>query len=504
MKRFRKTVVSSLAALLTVAMVAGCSSSGGKQADPSKASSDNPNLSTEKASKELVKLTVALPGQESKAQPSVLKAINEKLKADGLNVEVDIKYLDDYFNKLALNIAGGTVYDLVWAHSSSLSDLVARKVYQPIDDALKNYGPDLVKNTPDYVLKGGQNKGKQYAIARAIPMTGFSNVFNIRGDLREKYGIPKITTVEGLESYLAAIVKNDPNMYPLCGDNIEQLFPVYANYYFPVDGQYPIYIDPADKNYKVKSFLDSDAYAQIVAKRKEWKDKGWIVNPKINQYEGFDNGKVAAVAANTFSASERIDTITHNVPGAKMETVYLNPGTRYIFSAGDNMMAVASTSKHVNESVALMNWIKKDQKNFDLWSYGVEGVNYKLVDGTVSVNGIPDADKYITDVWMWNDLRLARFSSNYPKQDIDALKSWDSNSKVTPFVGFTLDQSKIKSQLSNVQAIMKEYTPNLGLGVTDYNKVKDEMMNKLNAAGLQDVIDETQKQINAYVAAQKK
>jgi putative aldouronate transport system substrate-binding protein len=504
MKRFGKTGFSLFIALLTVAMLAGCSTSGGTKADTSKTASDSPNSSA--ANKEVVKLTAAFPGQESKAQKSVLKAINEKLKADGLNIEVDIKYFDDYWNKLALNIAGGSVYDLAWAHSSTLSELVAKKVYQPIDDALKKYGPDLVKNTPNYVLKGGQIQGKQYAIARAIPMTGFNNVYNIRGDLREKYGIPKITTVEGLESYFAAIAKNEPTMYPIAGNNIQELFPIYANYYFPIGdgGQYPVYIDPADTTYKVKSFLDSDAFAQVVAKKKEWKDKGWLYSDaKFNMDEGFDNGKVAAVAANIFRASERIDTITKNVPGAKVETVYLNPQSRYIFSAGDNMLAVPSTSKHVNEAVALMNWIKKDQANYDLWSYGVEGVNYKLVDGAVNVSGIPDADKYITDVWMWNDLRLARFSTNYPKQDIETLKSWDSNSKVTPFVGFTLDQSKIKSQISNIQAIMNEYIPNLGFGITDYNKVKDEMMKKLKAAGLQDVIDETQKQINAYVAAQK-
>jgi putative aldouronate transport system substrate-binding protein len=506
MKGFRKTVFTFFVALLTVAMLAGCTS-GGKQADGSAKPSGSSSASPGNASKGMVKLTAVFPGQESKAQKSVLKAINEKLKADGLNIEVDIKYLDDYFNKLALNIAGGTEYDLAWAHSSMLSVLVTKKVYQPIDDALKNYGSDLVKNTPDYVLKGGQIQGTQYAIPRAIPMTGFNNVYDIRGDLREKYGIPKITTVNGLESYFAAITKNEKNMYAFAGNNIQELFPIYANYYFPTGdgGAYPVYIDPTDKTYTVKSFLDSDAFAQVFAKKKEWKDKGWVnTDPNFDGEQGFDNGKLAVIAANIFRASERVDTLTANVPGAKVETVYLEPKTRYILSAGDNMLAVPSTSKHINEAVALINWFKKDQANYDLWSYGVEGVNYKLVDGAVDVSSTPDANKYNANVWMWNDMRLARFSTNYPKQDIETLKSWDSQSQVTPFVGFTLDQSKIKSQISNIQAIMKEYVPNLGLGVTDYNKVKDEMMSKLKSAGLQDVINETQKQINAYVAAQKK
>ncbi|WJH37418.1 ABC transporter substrate-binding protein [Paenibacillus sp. CC-CFT747] len=293
----------------------------------------------------------------------------------------------------------------------------------------------------------------------------------------------------------------------MVGDNIQELFPVYANYYFPVGdgGQYPLYIDPADSTHTVKSFLDSPAFAQVVAKKKEWKDKSWLFNdPNFDGEGGFDNGKVAAIAANIFRASERVDALTGNVKGAKVETVYLEPQKRYIFSAGDNMLAVPSTSKHADEAVALINWIKKDQANYDLWSYGVEGVNYKLAGNAVDTSGIPDANKYNTNVWMWNDLRLARFSTNYPKEDIEALKKWDSKSEVTPFVGFTLDQSKIKSQISNIQAIMGEYIPNLGMGVTDYNSVKDQMMKKLNAAGLQDVMKEVQSQINAYVSQNKK
>jgi putative aldouronate transport system substrate-binding protein len=502
MKSFRKVV---FVALMAAVMLTGCSSgSGNKQADVSETTGASTNPGDNTTGGAVVKITAVLPGQESNPAKSVLKVINEKLKADGLNIEVSVKYIDDYFNKLALNIAGGTEYDLAWAHSSTLSDLVSKKVYQPIDDALKTDGPDLLANTPDYVLKGGAIKGKQYAIARSIPMTGFNNVFNIRGDLRIKYGIPKITTLDGLETYFQAVVKNEPNMYAFGDANTQALFPTYADYYFPIGdgGMYPVYIDPADKTYTVKSFLDTQPFTDIVTKKLEWKNKGWIpADSSIDGEAGFDKGKVAALGANLFRASERIDTLTANVPGATVETVYLEPQTRRIYSAGDNMMAVPSSSKHVKEAVALMNWIKKDQANFDLWSYGVEGVNYKLTDGSIGVSGIADKDKYNTPVWMWNDLRIARFSTNYPKEDIAALKDWDSKSEVTPLVGFTLDQSKIKTQISQMTAVMNEYGVNLGLGVTDINKIRDEMMKKMNAAGLQDVIAETQKQINAYLAA---
>jgi len=505
-KEFKKVSLRFFVALMVVALIAGCSknsndsNSSASNAPASSAASKDDN----KSNAEFVTLNAVFPGQESNAAKSVVQAINEKLKADGYNFGVNIKYVDDYWNKLALDIAGGTSYDVAWAHSSTLSDLVSKKVYQPIDDALQANGPELLANTPEHVLKGGAVSGKQYAIARAIPMTAFNNVFNIRGDLREKYGIPKITTLEGLEAYFDAIAKNEPDMYVIVGQNVQPMFPVYANYYFPIgDGsKYPVYIDPTDSTYTVKSFWDSEAYTNIATKRKEWRDKGWqpADSTRIDNADaGFDHGQLATVAANIMRASERIDSVTTNVPGAIVETVYLEPAKRFMFSAGDNMLAVPSTSKHPNEAVALINWIKKSQENYDLWSYGVEGINYKLVDGAVDLNGIADNDKYNTNVWMWNDISLARFSANYPKSDIETLKTWDSQSEITPFVGFTLDQSKIKAQVSQLNAVMDEYAQNIGLGVTDINKVRDEIMKKMNAAGLQEVIKETQRQIDEYV-----
>lgn len=516
MKSLKRCAALLCLVLLISSIFVGCSQ-GQKTTDtgqPADSNNTSPNGSSDTdgstdskdsgGNAEIVKLTAVFPGQEPPAQQEVLKAINEQLVKDGLNINVDIKYIDDYWNKLALEIAGGTEYDLAWAHVSTLPELVAKKVYQPIDEAVEKYAPELLANMPEYLIKGGSIGGKLYAIPRNIPMTAFNNVYNIRGDLRKKYGLPEIKDIEGLEAYFKAIVENEPDMFAIVGHNLQPLYPVYANYYFPLGdgGMNPIYIDPEDPNYTVKSFWDSEAFTAVCEKAREWRVKGWqpadtssIENPD----SGFDYGKVACVPANIMRASERIDTITTNVPGAEVETVLLEPKTRWIFLAGDNMLAVPSTSKHVNEAVALINWIKKNQDNYDLWSYGVKDVNYKLVDGAVDISEIPNEKRYVTNVWMWNDLRLARFSAKYPQEEIEKLKVWDDNSKVSPFVGFNVDLSKIKAQLSQVTAVMNEYYQNLGLGILDINEVRDEIMDKMYKAGLQDIIDEVQRQINEYL-----
>lgn len=503
----KKRLVS---ALLVTTMIATALAGCGKDKTDSNSNGGNTDggnaAGTETGSNadgDVVTLTFASLGAASTCQPQVLEAVNKKLLEDGLNIQVSVKQLDDYWNKLALDVAGGTEYDLAWAHSSTLSDMVAKKVYQPITGALDSVGTDLKAKTPDYVLKGGTVGGEVYAVPRVIPTTGFSNTFDVRKDLMDKYGMEDITTVEELEAYFQKVLDNEDGVYPYVGSNISPLYPVYGNYfYFLGDQNYALYIDPADPDYTVKSFWESDEFVEMCEKKKEWADKGWLISDLTaieSADTGFDYGQVAAVDSNVMRVSERVDTIGKNVEGAVPYTVYLEPEKRIIFSAGDNMLAVPSTSKHVNEAVQFIQWFKCNQDNYDLWSYGVEGVNYEKNGESIDITNIAPEDVYAPMTWMWNDLDRARFSANFDAEAVDRLKNWDSKSETSPLVGFTLDQSNIKAEASQILAIIAEYGQNLGFGQVDVKDVKDEIASKLKAAGIEKVIEEAQKQVDAYV-----
>lgn len=498
----KKILSVLLAGAMTASLFAGCGSDTGNGTG----AATGQTTGTETAdggSKDVVTLTFASMGTEPECQGQVLDAVNEKLLADGLNIQIQVKQIDDYWNKLALDIAGGTEYDLAWAHSSTLSDLVAKKVYQPITEALDTVGTDLKAEVPDYVLRGGTVNGEVYAIPRVIPSTGFSNTYDIRKDLMEKYGFEDITTLEELESFFAAIKENEPDVYPVVGPHLSQLFSVYGNYfYFLGDGTYALYIDPADPDATVKSFWESEEFVKMCDKKREWADKGWLISNLSaieNADNGFDYGQVAAVDSNVMRVSERVDALKKNVPEAVAYTVYLEPEQRYIFNAGDNMLAVPSTSKHAKEAVQFIQWFKTNQDNYDLWSYGVKGVNYELNGEAIDISNIPSEDVYSPMTWMWNDIDKTRFSANFAEEEIQRLKDWDNESETSPLVGFVLDQSSIKSETSQILAIMSEYSENLGNGQVNVHDVKDDISKKLKAAGIDKVIEEAQKQVDAYL-----
>lgn len=512
----KKLLAALLTAAMSVSVLAGCgngdqessSQSSGSQETGESQSSETESKTEESGTQEAesgdaVTLTFATLGTEAACQEQVVAAINEKLLADGLNIQIQIKILDDYWNKIALDIAGGAEYDLAWAHSSTLSDLVSKKVYQPITPALDSVGQDLKAKTPEHVLKGGTIDGEIYAIPRVIPTTGFNNTFDVRKDLMDKYNIEKITTIEELEAYFQAVLDNEEGMYPYSGSNISPMLPIFANYHYILgDGIFAMYVDPEDPDLTVKSFWESDEFVKIFEKRKEWAEKGYLMSDTStfeNPDHGFEYGMVAAVDSNVMRVSERVDGMKKTLPEAEPYTIYLEPETRWIYSAGDNMLAVPSTSKHVNEAVQLMQWFKCNQENYDLWSYGVESVNYEKNGEAIDVSNIAAENVWSPMVWMWNDMDVARFSANFSQDAIQRLKDWDSQSQASPLLGFVLDQSNIKAETSQITAIMTEYADNLAKGELDVNEVRDEIIGKMKAAGIDKVIEETQKQVDAFV-----
>jgi putative aldouronate transport system substrate-binding protein len=77
----------------------------------------------------------------------------------------------------------------------------------------------------------------------------------------------------------------------------------------------------------------------------------------------------------------------------------------------------------------------------------------------------------------------------------------DFNNNATPSValGFTFNSEPVKTQYAQLTALQKEYQQ-IFAGLMDAGKL-EEYIRKQKNAGLQDVIDECQKQLDAWVAS---
>jgi len=454
----------------------------------------------------MVTLRAVFVGDAPNDEAYVLAEVNRRLIEDGYNFQIQTVYVHDYWQNIALMIAGGEVVDIAWAHESTIADLRARGVYQPIEDYVATYAPDIMRKMPDFVRAQGSLDGQLYAIPRMIPMAQYNWLWNIRGDLRIAWGLPEIRTLEDLEVYFQHAL--DAGMTPTVSDNQGRgLYPALAQYFFPMgdNGRYPLFVDPNDPTFTVRSFFESDSWMDIIQTTREWRESGFISEDEShfasNAHEGFVFGMVAAVPSNTNSIFERIDALVANVPGAFIESVMLNPDRRYVFHGGDNMLGVGSTSNNVREAVQFINWIRKSQDNYDLWSHGILGRNYNLTPtGAIDLTGIPANMVYQPQSWMWNDTDLARFSAHVSPEVVQQKVNWDVGAIVTPFVGFTIDQSGFASQFAQVTAVTEENFSILVGGMDpNYAARNEQFITQLYAAGLQTVIDQVQLQLNNFL-----
>lgn len=457
-----------------------------------------------------VTLKLLLPTQEPEGQAEVMKAVEEKLAKDGLPFKLDFTYIpyDQYWNKIWLVAASGEPYDLALTAYSNLPGMVSKKVVAPLDDALRQYGHNLVAHTPDYALQGVTIGGKIYGIPRVMPISEFQSFLQIRGDLRQKYGLPEIRNVADMDRYLETIAAKEPEMTPYFYDTGRFLLREYGGDVAFLAGGYlnaPVYIDPADPELRVRNTYESDFFKAIMFKQREWQKKGYIPygpsdtsrypDPEI----ALATGKIAATWSVVLKQTERIDGFKDKLPEGELENVYLHPEKpKYMFIGADNILSVFSTSRHVNEAVALVNWIRTSQENYDLFTYGIEGVNYKLKDGALDYDGIAPEHRYMPISWAWNDIRFARFSKHISTAYGEELRNWDKTAAASPTLGFVPDLAPIKSEVAQLNVIISEYLPQLYSAKTEWEPTMERFKEKLQDAGIARVMTEIQRQFNQY------
>ncbi|MDR6884366.1 ABC transporter substrate-binding protein [Bacillus sp. 3255] len=460
-------------------------------------------------------LKLLFPLEEPAAQKEVLQAVEAKLAKDGLPIKLDITYIpyDQYWNKVWLIAASGESYDIALSAYSNIADYVSKKVLAPLDTALRDHGQAIVESTPDYAFQGVTIGGQIYGIPRVMPISEFQSFVQIRGDLRKKYGLPEIKTVADMDLYLETMHKYEPAITPYFYDTGRFLLREYGDVAFLAGGYLnaPVYIDPADPQLRVRNTYESDFFRSIMQKMHEWQDKGYVpYGPSdTSRYPdpelAFNSGKVAATWSVVLKQTERIDAFKAMNPDGELENVYLHPEKpKYLFTGADNILSVFSTSQHVNESVAFLNWLRSSQENYDLFTYGIKDVNYTLTpDGAIDYDGIPPEKQYMPISWTWNDIRYVRFSKYISPAYRGELRNWDKEATASPTLGFVPDLSPIKSEIAQLNVIITEYLPLLYDAKGDWAATMGSFRVKLKDAGINHVIAEIQKQFDSFRAARK-
>jgi putative aldouronate transport system substrate-binding protein len=469
-----------------------------------------------------VDLVYYAPGSDEQDLPNVLAAVNEKMKTDGVGVNLIVKHLgwDVWSDRINVMLSTGEKFDMFQAMENWIPTGVyaSRGGLASLNDLLDKYGAAIKQVTPDYCWDQITIGGKIYSIPaywRDTTQLGSPvGSLECRQDLLDKYNIALPKTFEELVNAMVTIKEKEPDMKD-------------AYFYDHNRGNSAAWLE---RTFDTFPFY-SDFNNEIVCVREDGTVEPWISTPEFKQecddyhlmYEkGLINPDIlsvpddvaignTSVAQGKLIISESGDYTTYlqKNPDAKVTNFMLAPDKpSYVTLPLWNSNAVPASSAHPEAAVKFINWLYSDQKNHDLFIYGKEGTDYTVVD-QYRANFINDAKAgtplYGSNFdWMIGNYKWLKLSATTSDSDV-ALQTTSAKSvKISIVAGFTFNSEPVKNEFANLQAAIPEAVNPMRFGVVDYASNYDAALAKLKAAGLDTVIAEYKKQFDAWKATKTK
>lgn len=468
--------------------------------------------------KELVMYVI---GDEPVAADEVEAALNEKLMAK-LNTTLDINYiaLSDYAQKYSLLLASGEDIDIIYTSTWAFYNEEATKgaFMEITDELLSQYMPQTYEGQDKMAFEQAKINGKCYMIPKNSPYVNNAMPVLLRGDLREKYGIGKIDSVEKLEEYFTAVAENEEGIYPYAaaGDAIEMSMNLFQsrNSLVPISvgsGKYFGYFyegsDPSVED--IVWQYETEEYLEYCKLMKSWSDKGfWSKNAVSNTtspLDAFQNGTSAAIFWNLDTCESAKNVVDSEHPEWKAELVNVTPGVVHIKGVytGDGF-AIPAISEDQERALMVLDALKFDKECYDICRYGMEGSTYNATSDTTYTLGSEQANYAVGNApisWgLKNDvLERIQGEAGTTQSEIRQQLMNDAISEITS--GFIFDDSAVKSELAALGEVCSQYVPLLELGlVEDVEAALEELNGKCETAGLAKLKEEVTTQYTEYLS----
>lgn len=499
-KILKRATTTLIAALMLTTVLSACGQSGKPETDPSKSES-------EKA----VPLRV-WAFLDTTTNTEVVRQLSEsvtKLTKDSIGVEVEITGSGDY-EKLNLALTSGETLDLVATHAYSpgLSSMVNIGYAQPIDDLLKEYGKDILDIVPDAYMKAGQVNGVQYATPNMKDTAGGAG-FSMRSEVLNELKIDpeSIKTWDDVHDVLVQVKDKYPDLYPLV--------PTWQNggmhTVIPYDSLTPSKLGVLENVFEdstdVVCLYETDSYREFCERMYQWNQEGLIMPDATTNTEYTLLGSVGfAEYENTKPG--KLEELKKVQGGLECELIpMMDPYTTTGSVSGD-MWIIPTSSKNPEKAMQLLNMMYSNADLSTTLINGVEDVHWVWANEEHTVITYPEGvdaanASYQVSDWAWPNCRITPVWEGVELDHWDQLQQFCDGARVSPAMGFVFDTTKVMNQITACGNVVSEYDTALRWGELNPDEALPQFIEKLKASGVDDVVQECQRQLDAYLAADK-
>lgn len=496
-----------LAAMLTLSMVVSMTACGNSEAGGSKDSAKNNGNGDEPYT-----VTMVLNGSTQPDEERIEQKINEILEPE-LNANLDIVVLPwaSASQQLQLMLSGDEKIDVFYTQATNAVQYMNAGQIIDMSELIDKYGTNIKQIYGEDIAKINQIDGFVYGVPNQIERGSIPAVF-MRKDLVEKYNIDtaQIKEPKDLESVFETVKAGEPDMTMLysINDGDTPVTRLFRGDNLSDNNYLGVLMDQTNST-KLENFFATDWFKDTTTMLYNWYQKGYISQDAGTNTE---NWRTVCKAGNLFSLFFAYHPGTpvefESSTGYDFEIVpFYNEPIINSSSYNGVTFSIAQNSENPEKTMEVLDYIYGSSEIMNLLNWGEQDKDYVIEDAD---NGIINFPEGITSDNAGYNLNLGwelpnqfiayKWTGSDPKL-WEKMEEFNSSAKSSKAVGFLFDSSNYSSEIAALSNIVKQYSGALYSGSGDPDELIPELLEALDDAGINEVIQAKQEQLDAFLAA---
>ncbi len=458
-------------------------------------------------------IVMYFPGANS--NPTDLHEVEDSLNAllaDRMDGHIKIQILEwgAYADQYNLMLSSGEEAGLIFAPSGRYRTYASKGQLTPITDLYEKYAPTAATEMSKYIeaCYYGDDLYGLPTFRNMAQGTGFV----CRKDLLDETGISidDVKTWDDVEKVLIAVQEKHPDMDLLCNSLVKMgiLDGIVNNSFDEIQsGVGQVY---GGDSSKVVNIYATDKFKEICDMAYDWNQKGYFMKDATTNADA----RTSLIAAgNTFGyivGTMYPGFLTQETSscGYEMVGAYIGDAVLSTYNAGAHQWLVPAACPSPEKALTVLEMLYSDPAAQNLFYYGIEGKDYVVKDEANGLIGYPDGVDSSTVGWSNQTWITGNGSIAYvwETEDPDVwqeLKEFNDNAVLSPLYGFSYDSSNVTNEITAITNVEEKYLTILKCGAADVDSTLEQFLAELETAGIQNVINDVQAQMDSWNASQK-
>ena len=493
--------------MLTLSMVVSMTACGNSEAGGSKDSAKNNGNGDEPYT-----VTMVLNGSTQPDEERIEQKINEILEPE-LNANLDIVVLPwaSASQQLQLMLSGDEKIDVFYTNATNAVQYMNAGQIMDMSELIDKYGTNIKQIYGEDIAKINQMEGFVYGVPNQIERGSIPAIF-MRKDLVEKYNIDttQIKEPKDLESVFETVKAGEPDMTMLysSSESDAPLTRLFRGDTLSDSNYLGVLMDQTNST-KLENFFATDWFKDTTTMLHNWYQKGYISQDAGTNTE---NWRTVCKAGNLFSLFFAYHPGTpvefESSTGYDFEIVpFYNEPIINSSSYNGVTFSIAQNSENPEKTMEVLDYIYGSSEIMNLLNWGEQDKDYVIEDADNGIINFPEgitsdnAGYNLNLGWELPNQFIAYKWTGSDPQLWEKMEEFNGSAKSSKAVGFLFDSSNCSSEIAALSNIVKQYSGALYSGSGDPDELIPELLEALDDAGINEVIQAKQEQLDAFLAA---